>query len=99
MRVDDQLRRAYLSYWDLGTVILDIRDPLRPRYLGRTSPSQGAAHSTYITDGGRTLIETHETEAGLPQLYDITNPARPRLLSTFAVEGFQNDTVHDSPRT
>lgn len=95
VRVDDQLRRAYLSYWDLGTVILDIRDPLRPRYLGRTSPSQGAAHSTYITDGGRTLIETHETQAGLPQLYDITNPARPRLLSTFAVEGFQNDTVHD----
>ena len=31
--------RAYLSYWDLGTVILDTTDAAHPRYLGRTQPS------------------------------------------------------------
>ena len=29
-------RLAYLSYWDLGTVVLDVSDPAAPRYLGRT---------------------------------------------------------------
>jgi hypothetical protein len=95
VRVDDRLRRAYLSYWDLGTVILDIRNPARPRYLGRTTPDKGAAHSTDVARGGRLLVETQETEAGLPRFYDISNPARPRLLSTFSIEGFENDTVHD----
>ncbi|HEV2779736.1 MAG TPA: hypothetical protein VGX25_10080 [Actinophytocola sp.] len=95
VRVDDNLRRAYLSYWDLGTVLLDISDPARPRFLGRTTPTQGATHSSFVTRGGTLLVETHETEAGLPVYYDISRPSQPRQLSTFSVEGFGNDTVHD----
>jgi hypothetical protein len=95
VRVDRQLRRAYLSYWDLGTVILDIRNPRQPRYLGRTTPDQNHTHSSYVFDNGRTLVETHETEAGLPHYYDIGNPARPRLLSTFTTTDADTDTVHD----
>ena len=34
---DAAATRAYVSYWDLGTVILDISTPARPRYLGRTT--------------------------------------------------------------
>jgi hypothetical protein len=95
VRVDDRLRRAYLSYWDLGTVILDIASPHRPRYLGRTTAAQGAAHSSYVTRGGTLLVETHETEAGLPVYWDISRPSRPRQLSIFSVTGYENDTVHD----
>lgn len=95
VRVDDRLRVAYLSYWDLGTVILDIRHPSRPRYLGRTTPEQGATHSAFVTNRGRLLVETHELLAGLPVYWDISDPAAPVQLSTFSVEGFDDDSVHD----
>jgi hypothetical protein len=77
--------RAYLSYWDLGTVILDIRNPRAPRYLGRTPAvdEEGDAHSAWLARGGKVLIETHENPAGRPYLFDISDPARPGLLSRF----------------
>jgi hypothetical protein len=78
--------KAYLSYWDLGTVILDIRKPARPRYLGRTSfrpGEEGDAHSTALAAGGRILIETHETAGGTPTLWNIANPRHPVRLATF----------------
>jgi hypothetical protein len=73
--------RAYLSYWDLGTVILDISSPAQPRYLGRTRPPQGNAHSAWLASGGRILVETHETDGGKPVYYDVRNPARPKQLA------------------
>ena len=81
--------RAYLSYWDLGTVILDISRPETPRYLGRTRTGdpEGDAHSVALARGGRLLIETHETYAGYPTLFDISNPRRPRKLSDFRLPG------------
>lgn len=79
--------RAFLSYWDLGTVILDISNPADPVYLGRTpfSPSQpeGSAHSAALGRNGSLLIQTHETTGGIATLYDISNPRRPRRLSDF----------------
>jgi hypothetical protein len=74
--------RAFLSYWDLGTVILDIRDPRRPRYLGRTPMPAGVenAHSAWLAAGERVLVETHEDKGGAPTLYDISNPRTPRRL-------------------
>ena len=91
--------RAYLSYWDLGTVILDISRPERPRYLGRTRPPQRAVHSAALARRGRILIETHETSGGRPALYDISNPRRPRLLSQFRLAsvrgGGLGGSVHD----
>jgi hypothetical protein len=83
---DDAARRAYLSNWDLGTVILDISKPAAPRYLGRTrlpaGEAQGDAHSAALANGGRVLIETHETILGRPTLFDVANPREPRLLAT-----------------
>jgi hypothetical protein len=76
--------RAFLSYWDLGTVILDITRPERPRYLGRTrfEPNEvGNAHSTALDNDERLLIETHETGGGTPTLFDISDPASPTRLS------------------
>jgi hypothetical protein len=58
--------RAYLSYWDLGTVILDVSNPSRPRFLGRTqfpqnpADDEGNAHSAWIAKDGKVLIQTDE---------------------------------------
>jgi hypothetical protein len=82
---DDAAKRAYLSHWDLGTVILDISNAARPRYLGRTrarvGEPQGDAHSSALFRNGRLLIETHETVLGRPSIYDISSPRKPVLLS------------------
>jgi hypothetical protein len=83
VRVNPGATRAYLSYWNLGTVILDISQPSRPRYLGRTTDAQGAAHSSALSADGKLLIETHETENGRPSLWDVSKPRRPRLLGVF----------------
>lgn len=83
VRVNAAATRAYVSYWNLGTVILDISKPARPRFLGRTNDTQGSAHSTAITPNGKVLIETHETNGGRPSFWDISKPRRPRLLGVF----------------
>jgi hypothetical protein len=83
VRVNPAATRAYLSYWDLGTVILDISNPAQPRYLGRTSDTQPAAHSTALTANGKVMIETHETSGGRPSFWDISDPRHPKLLSVF----------------
>jgi hypothetical protein len=78
--------RAYLSYWDLGTVILDVSDPARPRYVGRTASRLGTidnAHSTWLAKGGRVMVETLERDGGRPSFWNIANPARPVKLSEF----------------
>jgi len=72
--------RAYLSYWDLGTVVLDVSAPEQPRYLGRTGDTQNA-HSAWLGRNGL-LVETHETGGGMPTFHDVSNPASPRRLGT-----------------
>jgi hypothetical protein len=90
---------AYVSYWDLGTVILDVSDPAAPRYIGRTSfaaDEEGNAHSAALARGGKILIQADEdfdpgyftppgTEVswGYARIFDISNPATPVQLSTF----------------
>jgi hypothetical protein len=81
--------RAYLSYWDLGTVILDISNPAQPRYLGRTKPPQGNTHSAWLANRGRVLVETHELARGRPMLYDIRRPAAPRRLAIISLSAAQ----------
>ncbi len=54
---------AYLSYFDNGTVMLDVRNPAAPRYLGRThfeSDEAGNAVFSASARGGRILVETDE---------------------------------------
>lgn len=74
--------RAYLSYWGLGTVILDISDPSKPRYLGRTPTGQGNAHSAWLLPRERIMLETHELDRGRPVVWNVANPAQPVRLST-----------------
>lgn len=90
-------KKAYLSYWDLGTVILDVSDPANPIFLGRTefAPNEeGNAHSSWTRRRGNLLIQTDEdfdpspsdaleTAWGYARFFDISDPANPVQLSTF----------------
>jgi hypothetical protein len=89
--------RVYLSYWDIGTVILDMTDPTDPRFIGRTSfrPDQeGNAHSSWLAHGERILIENQEDSDpsvtpgiengfGYTRIFDISDESQPRMLSEF----------------
>jgi hypothetical protein len=94
IQVDGKI--AYVSYWDFGTVMLDVRNPRSPVFLGKTSfgPRQeGNAHSSWTARGGNLLIQTDEdfdptpsptteTGWGYGHIYDVSNPASPVELST-----------------
>jgi len=104
--------RAYLSYWDLGTVVLDVSTPARPRYLGRTRGAVDNSHSSWLGRAGL-LVETHEASGGTATLYRRA-AGDPVRLSTFslpdavirqghrvagiaAVSGLElSDSVHDA---
>ena len=54
---------AFVSYWDFGTVMLDVRDPSDPKFLGRTefvAGQEGNAHSAWTARGGDILIQADE---------------------------------------
>jgi hypothetical protein len=72
---------AYLSYWDLGTVVLDVSDPAAPRYLGRTHGRTDNSHSAWLGRRGL-LVETHEATGGMPAFYRRTG-RDPVLLGRF----------------
>jgi hypothetical protein len=89
-------RVAYVSYWDFGTVMLDVSDPSAPVFLGRTEFGQGAegnAHSAWTNWQGNILVQTDEdfdptpnpeveTGWGYGHIYDISDKANPVELAT-----------------
>lgn len=99
VRTDETGKYAYVSYWDLGTVILDISDPAQPKTLSHTTFErhvQGYAHSSALAHGGNILIETREMFEpdpfwddefergwGYVRIYDIKDKTNPKLISTF----------------
>ncbi|WP_228547513.1 LVIVD repeat-containing protein [Filobacillus milosensis] len=105
---DNTGQYAYVSMWDLGTMIFDIKDPENPKYLGRTdfaSDQQGSAHSATLAKGGNVLIETREVyvpvregyeEAyGYTRIFDIKDKSNPKLLSEFKTDLVDN--IEDGP--
>jgi hypothetical protein len=103
VRTNANATRAYVSYWDFGTAILDISDPARTRLIGHTVLLPDShAHTAALAHGDRVLVETPEyghffnmRGPGYPRFWDISNPANPVLLSTFAPPGTEASTVHD----
>jgi len=80
-------KRAYLSYWDGGAVILDIADPSKPRALGRTVyplGEEGDTHSAVEADGGRLLITADEDIDPTPAANTIRVTAPASLSGRYA---------------
>jgi PA domain/LVIVD repeat len=62
-RFKERGKRLYLSYWDAGVIILDVRDPANPTVIGRTAYQQGEegnAHSIDTADDEEILIQADE---------------------------------------
>ncbi|MDT8861673.1 hypothetical protein N0O92_15755 [Alkalihalobacillus sp. MEB130] len=96
---DNNAQYAYVSMWDLGTVIFDIKDPENPKYVGRTDyrdDQKGAAHSAALARGGNILIETrevsnphgarYESAYGYTRIFNIKDKSNPVLLSEFTTD-------------
>ena len=105
--------RCYISYRDLGVVILDISDLTRPRKvseIGWTSQllrKEGNTHTVGIVvpkHGGRaqTIVSTDEI-GGCPygwlHIIDVSDEAHPRLISEFKLplNEVANCTTPDRP--
>lgn len=87
---------AYVSYWDLGAVVLDISDPSNVTYVGRTvypPTSDGDTHSA-VANAADTLLATTDEDFspfagthipgdtwGFARLWSLSNPANPAHLS------------------
>ena len=80
---------AYLSYWDLGVIILDVSEPNAPRWLGRFAEplaAEGNAHSVSIAHDGKLALVADETFGppwGRLRLVDVQDPANPVQVGSF----------------
>lgn len=106
-------RYAYLSYWDLGTVLLDLRDPAHPVYRGKTSftsAEDGNAHSTAVTRGRSLMIQNdedfsvaptvpgRETAWGYSRFYRIDREGADGLIAPEQVATFELPTTRQDPQ-
>jgi hypothetical protein len=82
-------RTAYLSYWDLGVIMLDVSEPNAPRLLGRyaePTTAEGNTHSVALAHDGRLALVADETVRppwGRLRLVDVQDPANPFRVGTF----------------
>jgi hypothetical protein len=92
--------KLFASFWAAGVVFLDIRDPSKPKWIGRTSYRAGdtrqAAHSGWFNADETLFVQNDETlavdanRAGESwthqRIWDTRDLAHPRLVSSFATE-------------
>jgi hypothetical protein len=82
-------RTAYLSYWDLGVIMLDVSEPKSPHWLGRyeePSTAEGNTHSVALAREGKLALVADETYGppwGRLRLVDVQDPTNPAQLGTF----------------
>ena len=93
--------KAFVSHWDAGEVFLDLADPRRPRYLGRTRyprRAHGNAHSAWFGPEERIFVQNDEVGDfyhgtmspergwGFQRVFDASKPSRPVAIGRFATE-------------
>jgi len=90
-------RQVFVSYWDSGFVKLDLTDPTRPLYLGRTvypANADGDAHSSQYDESRRLLFTADEdfcktSGAGIEKgygymrVYDYAKSAAPAQIGEY----------------
>lgn len=90
---------AYVAYWDLGVVILDVSDPAHPVKLGQakdfgTTPYKAIhmARQFPETIAGKVVVVAEpeigdEADTGNITLFDVTDPAHPSYISNWKIPG------------
>ncbi|HLF15831.1 MAG TPA: hypothetical protein VI796_00115 [Candidatus Thermoplasmatota archaeon] len=90
---------AYLAYWDLGVVILDVSDPAHPVKVGETVDFGPATYRDIhmarpfphlIAGRHVTVAEPEiaaEADSGYLTFIDTTDPAHPTYLSSWKLPG------------
>jgi hypothetical protein len=88
---------VFLSYWDSGYVRLDVTDPARPLFTGRTvypANADGDAHSSQYDERRRLLFTADEdfcktSGAGIEKgfgymrVYDYSKPSAPKQIGSY----------------
>jgi hypothetical protein len=90
---------AYVGYWDVGMVILDVTDPAHPQHVSTYTDfgpaSYGKVHMARafpeLIDGKHvTMVEPEvggAKDTGYITFVDTTDPAHPRYLSSWLLPG------------
>jgi uncharacterized protein (TIGR03437 family) len=90
--------RLYTSGWGGKTDIYDVRKILTepPALLGSVE-SGDASHSSWVSNDGKLLASAREIVDGDVRLFDISDPANPRLraIITAASLGITSYTAHN----
>lgn len=82
-------RTAYLSYWDLGLLMLDVSESGAPRFTGQFAEpwtEEGNTHSVALAQDGKLGLVADETFAppwGRLRLVDLHDPTNPFQIGTF----------------
>ncbi len=92
---------AYLSYWDLGLILLDISDPANPTFIGRgiepatLGSDEGNLHNAVQARGGNLVVVGDEDFApgpwGFLRTFNTLDPSNPEQIGAFATDGALND--------
>ncbi len=93
---------AYLSYWDLGLILLDISDPANPTFIGRgVAPppmfgnDDGDLHAAVPAQGGNLVITGDEDFNPLPwgflRVFDTSDPTNPVQVGSLATSNALNN--------
>ncbi|MGH8953128.1 MAG: LVIVD repeat-containing protein [Acidimicrobiia bacterium] len=94
--VDGVAYMGHMGYNDLGTSIIDVSDPTRPRLISQIARPEGT-HSHKVQVVGSTLLVNHERnrfEAAPPAdwsagmaVYDVSDPASPQQIGFYPTPG------------
>jgi hypothetical protein len=92
---------AYIGHMEAphGTTIVDVSDPAHPRTLAAvTIPRDVHSHKVRVVDGvmlvNREVVQSHEggERRGGLGIYDVSDPARPREITTWPCRGVHRFT-------
>jgi hypothetical protein len=94
MRSGDVLYVGHIGDFGVGTSVLDIAEPARPRVL-RQIPVPKGTHSHKLQLAGDLMLANHEQypyRVGVPEstgllVYDVSRPREPRQIGFLPVDG------------
>lgn len=76
--------------------ILDVSDLPNIRVLSQIATPGHFAHNTWLTDDGDYCLTTDENSGGHVAIYDVRDPARPRLVSHWTNPESPTSIVHNA---